>query len=105
MITPGRLVEGGRGGGSSIHSVAAVISLALYVLPEVGAERIGDTVEQIRLKYVPSGPNRATAQHKHGVVAAAVRFDRHHSRGGWIFVTHKIYTVTLHADISKKHVQ
>ena len=48
--------------GSSIHSVAvAIYPLPPVVLLEVGAERIGDTVEQIRLKYVPSGPNRATA--------------------------------------------
>ena len=47
--------------GSSIHSVAvAIYPLPPVVLLEVGAERIGDTVEQIRLKYVPSGPNRAT---------------------------------------------
>ena len=92
MNTPRRLVEGGRGGGSSIHSVAAVISLALYVLPEVGAERIGDTVEQIRLKYVPSGPNRATAQHQRGAVAAAVRCGI--SRGGWIFLTQNLHSHT-----------
>ena len=48
--------------GSSIHSVAvAIYPLPPVVLLEVGAERIGDTVEQIRLKYVPSGPNQATA--------------------------------------------
>lgn len=29
---------------------------------EVGAERMLDTVEQIRLKYVPSGPKRHTME-------------------------------------------